>query len=127
MDLTGLDTELARQCELALVTPILRRSDVRKICSDAREIGAYGVCLPSSAMAEAYELLEDSGVKAICLVGFPFGASDSDVKRYETEVAIDSGVHEIELYLNSGFLKDGQHQLLLRELRDVCEAADERP
>jgi hypothetical protein len=52
---------------------------------------------------------------------------DSDVKRYETEVAVDAGAHIIELTPNLGRLRDGENALVLRELRDVVEAADERP
>jgi len=52
---------------------------------------------------------------------------DSDAKRYETEVAIDAGAQEIDLVLNLGHLKQGDSRSVLRELRDVVEAADERP
>src|SRR5207244_241109 len=75
----------------------------------------------------AYALLEDSEIKVIGLVGFPFGASDADVKRYETEVAIDHGAHEIEMVVNLGRLKEGDSSYVLRELRDIAEDADERP
>lgn len=126
MDLTGLDPELASRCELTLVSPVLTTEQVTKICAGAQSIGAYGLCLPSSRVAQAYEILGDTSLKVTCLVGFPFGSNDSDVKRYETEVAVDSGAHEIELYLNHAMIKDGQHKLVLRELRDVAEASDER-
>jgi deoxyribose-phosphate aldolase len=52
---------------------------------------------------------------------------DSDAKRYETEAAIDNGATEIDVVLNIGRLKDGDRNFVLRELRDVVEAADERP
>jgi deoxyribose-phosphate aldolase len=75
----------------------------------------------------ACTLLEDSEVKVTGLVGFPLGAADADAKRYETEVAVDHGAQEIETVLNIGRLKDGDHRYVLRELRDIAEAADERP
>jgi deoxyribose-phosphate aldolase len=52
---------------------------------------------------------------------------ESDVKRYETEAAIDAGAHEIDAVLNISWLKDRRDSLLLRELLDIVEAADERP
>jgi deoxyribose-phosphate aldolase len=52
---------------------------------------------------------------------------DADAKRYETEVAVDQGAQEIDMVLNIGRLKDGDSEYLLREMRDVVEAADERP
>jgi deoxyribose-phosphate aldolase len=71
--------------------------------------------------------LEDSSVQLIALIGFPLGAMDPDVKRYEAEVAVDLGAQELELVLNLDQLKNGLHEALLRELRDVVEAGDERP
>ena len=50
-----------------------------------------------------------------------------DAKRFETEAAIDEGAHEVDVVLNLGRLKDGDDKYVLRELRDVVEAADERP
>jgi len=61
------------------------------------------------------------------VVGFPFGAADADAKRYETEAAIDNGAQEINTVINLGWLKDGEDSAILRELRDIVEAADERP
>jgi deoxyribose-phosphate aldolase len=65
-------------------------------------------------------------VKVASVVGFPLGAVESDVKRFETEAAIDSGAHEIDIVLNIGRLRDGDDAFVLRELRDIVEAADER-
>jgi deoxyribose-phosphate aldolase len=76
---------------------------------------------------EARHFLEGTDVQTSCVVGFPLGASDSDAKRFETEIAVDHGAHEIDVVLNIGRLKDAAHAYVLRELRDVVEAADERP
>jgi deoxyribose-phosphate aldolase len=70
--------------------------------------------------------LEDGNVQTVALIGFPLGTSDSDVKRYEAEVAIDFGAQELEVVLNLDHLKNGKHEAALRELRDVIESADER-
>src|SRR2546425_5672313 len=52
---------------------------------------------------------------------------DSDTKRFETEAAIDNGAQEIDVVINIGRLKDDDDNYVLRELRDVVEAADGRP
>ncbi len=119
--------ELARCIDHTLVGPQATRSDLSRLCAEARAHGFHGVCVHGSRVELAYALLEDTEVKVIGLVGFPFGASDADVKRYETEVAVDQGAHEIEMVLNIGRLKDGDAAYVLRELRDIAEAADERP
>jgi deoxyribose-phosphate aldolase len=81
----------------------------------------------SSRVVQAASLLEDSDVKVAAVVGFPLGAMDSDAKRYETETAIDLGAQEIDLVLNIGRLKDGDDKYMLREIRDVVEAAQGAP
>lgn len=124
---TFSDAEFARHIEHALTRPDATARDIEQLCSDARDHGFYGVCLNGSRVALAYALLEDTDLKVTALVGFPLGAADRDVKRYETEVAIDHGAHEIEMMLNAGQIKDGNRNEILRELRDIAEAADERP
>ena len=119
--------ELARQVEVVLARAEATRTDVEKLCQQARAQQLYGLCLSTSRLELASSLLEDSGVKLTGLVGFPLGATDADTKRFETEAAIDLGAHEIELVVNLGRLKDQDHRYVLRELRDIAEAADERP
>jgi deoxyribose-phosphate aldolase len=119
--------ELTRRIERMLFRPDATRRDVERLCAEARAQASHCVCVNGSHVELACALLEESEVKVTGLVAFPLGAADTDVKRYETEVAIDHGAQEIEMVLNIGRLKDGDDRYVLRELRDVAEAADERP
>ena len=119
--------ELVRRIEHTLVRPEATRRDIEQLCAEARARSFHSVCVCSSRVELARTLLEDSEVKVTGLIGFPLGAADADSKRYETEVAIDHGAQEIETVLNIGRLKDSDHRYVLRELRDIAEAADERP
>ncbi len=118
--------ELARFIDHTLLKPDAPAGAIERLCAEARQHGFHSVCVHGSRVAQVQALLEDTEVKVACVVGFPLGAMESDVKRYETETAIDHGAHEIDVVLNLGWLKDGQDALVLRELRDVAEAADER-
>ena len=100
---------------------------IEKLCAEAREYKFVSVCVNGCWVAAARHFLEDSDVKVTSVVGFPFGTMTADVKRYETEVAIDDGAHEIDVVLNVAQLKAGDDKFVLRELLDVVEAADERP
>src|ERR1017187_5409728 len=119
--------ELARRIERMLVRPGAMRRDIEQLCAEARAEGSHCVCVNGSHVELACALLEDSEVKVTGLIAFPLGAADADAKRYETEAAIDLGAQEIETVLNVGRLKDGDHRYVLRELRDIAEAADQRP
>lgn len=118
--------DLARYIDHTLLKPDATARDIEQLCAEARAHGFFAVCVNGSRVELARALLEDSEVKAACVVGFPLGAMESDVKRFETEAAIDSGAQEIDVVLNVGRLKDGDHRYVLRELRDVVEAAEER-
>ena len=119
--------ELARFIEYSLLRPDASAREVEKLCAEARLQNFFGVCVNGARVLQARHLLEDTDVKVIACVGFPLGAAAADVKRYETEIAIDEGTHEIDVVLNLGRLKDGDDKAVLRELCDVVEAADERP
>lgn len=120
-------TDVAKATELTLVRADVTRAQVEQLCAAAIERGCYGVCVNSGRVADAYHFGADSGFKIISTIGFPFGAMDSDAKRYEAETAVDAGAHELDAVMNIGLLKDGAHDAVLRELRDIVEAADERP
>ena len=120
-------TDLARYIDHTLLRADATRRDIEQLCAEARFHGFYAVCVHGSRILQAAHFLEETDVKIAAVVGFPLGAGDTDIKRYETEVAIDHGAHEIDLVLNIGRLKDGEYEYVLRELHDVVEAADERP
>jgi deoxyribose-phosphate aldolase len=118
---------LAGQVEVLLARAETSRADVEQLCAQARARAILGLCLNTSRLELAASLLEESPIKLTGLVGFPLGAADADTKRFEAETAIDLGASEIEVVANLGRLKDQDHRYILRELRDVVEAADERP
>jgi deoxyribose-phosphate aldolase len=118
--------QLAACIDHTLLKADATAKDIEKLCAEARENHFYCVCVNGSWVGQARHFLEDTGVKVASVVGFPLGAISGDVKRFETEAAIDDGAHEIDVVLNLGRLKDGDDKFVFRELCDVVEAADER-
>jgi len=127
MSAPGEDLPLVKSIERALFAPDATRGDIEKLCAEAREQSWFAVCVNGSRVELARALLEESEVRVVALVGFPTGAGDTDAKRYETEIALDHDAHEIEAVINIGRLKEGDRRFVLREMRDIVEAADERP
>ena len=118
--------DLASRIELLLAKPYPTGKDLEAHCNQARLNRYRSVVVPSSLVEQAYDLLADEGIKVCCLIGYPFGQSDPDVKRYECEVAIDFGAHEIELVPSIARLAEGNYKYVLREIRDIVATADER-
>jgi deoxyribose-phosphate aldolase len=123
----GEDLPLPKRIERALFAADATRGDIEKLCAVAREHSWSAVCVNGSWVELARALLEESEVRVVALVGFPTGAGDTDAKRYETEIAVDQGAQEIDAVINIGRLKEGDRCFVLREMRDIVEAADERP
>lgn len=120
-------TQLAAYIDHTLLKPDATLKQIGQLCAESRQHGFHSVCVNGSRVELARHLLEDSEVKVACVVGFPLGAMISDAKRFETEAAIDAGAQELDIVINIGKLKDGDDGFVLRELRDVVEAAEERP
>ena len=119
-------SELANYIDHTLLKPDATRAQLEQLCAEAAEHQFSTVCVNGSRVELAYSLLEDSDVQVCTVVGFPLGAMDADAKRYETEVAVDLGASEIDMVMNVGRFKDGEHDYIVREIRDVVEAADDR-
>ena len=117
---------MAQYIDHTLLKPEATAADIEKLCREAMEHRFWSVCVNGSRVAQAYALVENSGVKVACTVGFPLGAMTTDAKRLEVEAAIDDGAQELDVVLNIGRLKEGDDAYVLRELRDLVEAADER-
>lgn len=118
--------QLAACIDHTLLKPDASAAQIEQLCAEAREHKFFSVCVNGSWVAAARHFLDGSDVKVASVVGFPLGAMSSDVKRYETEVAIDDGAHEIDVVLNIARLKAGEDKYVFREICDAVEAADER-
>ena len=118
--------DLASRIELLLAKPYPTGKDLEAHCQQARLNRYRSVVVPSALVEQASDFLGEDGVKVCCLIGYPFGQSDPDVKRYECEVAVDFGAHEIELVPSIARLAEGNYKYVLREIRDIVATADER-
>ncbi len=119
-------SELASYIDHTLLKPDATREQIEQLCTEAAEHQFTSVCVNGSRVELAYSLLEESDVQVCTVVGFPLGAMDADAKRYETEAAVDAGANEIDMVMNIGRFRDGEHDYIVREIRDVVEAADDR-
>jgi deoxyribose-phosphate aldolase len=122
-----MTSQIHHLVELVLDVTLPTRLDVEKLCSRAVDQKFRGIAVPSSVLLGAQHYLDEKNVRISCRIGFPFGTADSDVKRYEAELAVDAGAHEIEFIPSLAKIIDEDYSGVLREIRDVVEAADDRP
>ena len=96
--------------------------DIRQICDDAVEYHTASACIPPSYVKQAKEYVGDR--LSICtVIGFPNGYHTTASKVYETRDAVANGADEVDMVINTGWVKDGRYDLVKREIMEVKEAA----
>ncbi|WP_203333056.1 deoxyribose-phosphate aldolase [Planococcus beigongshangi] len=99
------------------------KEQVIQICKEAAEYEFASVCVNPSYIETAAAELKDSKVKVCTVIGFPLGASTSASKAFETKDAIEKGAEEIDMVVNIGAIKSGDHELVKNDIAAVVEAA----
>jgi deoxyribose-phosphate aldolase len=117
--------EVSRYIDHTLLKPEATRTEIEKLCHEARTFGFASVCVNPTWVKLCAELLYGSSAKVCTVVGFPLGATLADVKAYETRRAIFDGATEIDMVINIGALKSQADELVLRDICAVVEAAHE--
>lgn len=107
-----------------ILKPDASSSDVDKICKEALEHGFASVCVNQYRTKQVAKILSGSDIKVCTVVGFPLGAVSSEVKAYETELAIRDGATEIDMVINIGALKDKDYDTVrndIKAVQNVCK------
>ena len=127
--LSGAESEAAREVarfiDHTLLKPDASRNEILKVCEEGVRYGFASVCINPIWVREAACALRGSGVKVCTVIGFPLGANVPDTKVYEARRAIFDGASELDMVVNVGALKSGDHDLVSRDIRGVVEVAHE--
>jgi deoxyribose-phosphate aldolase len=98
------------------------RKEIEKLCNEAREFGFATVCINPTWVSLASRLLRGSSTGVCTVVGFPLGATTTDVKQYETRRVIYDGASEVDMVINVGALKSGDLAIVERDIGAVAGA-----
>ena len=122
---SGTAHDWASLIDHTLLKPEASESDIRKLCDEAAQFGFASVCVNPSWVKKAAEFLRGTTVPVCTVIGFPLGATLSDVKAFEARRAIFNGAREIDMVINIGALKSGDDCTVEADIRAVAEAAHE--
>jgi len=95
--------------------------DVIKLCREALEYKFASVCINPAFVKLSYLFLKDTDVKVCTVIGFPLGATISEVKAFEAEASINNGASEIDMVINIGALKSGKYDFVENDIRIVAD------
>lgn len=108
-----------------LLKPEATDDDIKRLCEEAARYRFASVCVNPTWVRAAACNLHGSGVPVCTVIGFPLGATLSDVKAYEARRTIFDGAREVDMVINVGALKSGDDCLVEHDIRSVVEVAHE--
>jgi deoxyribose-phosphate aldolase len=117
--------DLARLIDHTLLRPEATYADIDKLCDEARRYGFASVCINPMHVRRCVERLRGASSVVCTVIGFPLGATPSDVKVLEARRAIRDGAREVDMVLAIGALRSGDHRYVYDDIRKVAEAAHE--
>lgn len=123
VDTTITKEKLAKMIDHTELKPSATHEKIEKLCKEALTYNFATVCVNPFHVSRAAELLRSSNVKVCCVVGFPLGATTSEVKAFETRNAIENGAQEIDMVINIGALRSKDYELVKKDIEAVVEAA----
>jgi deoxyribose-phosphate aldolase len=107
---------------------------VRQMCYKAQHLhdvheglpNVAAVCVYPSMVSVAREALKDSPIKiASVSTAFPSGQAPFEVKKMDTQFALDSGADEIDMVISRGKFLAGDHAFVFDEIaaiKEICGA-----
>lgn len=115
---------VAKYIDHTLLKPEVTDKEIAVLCEEAEEHGFFSVCIQPGWVKTAAEKLAESEVKVCTVIGFPHGATTSEVKAFETKNAIANGADEVDMVINIGQLKAGNLDYVKEDIKSVVDAAN---
>jgi deoxyribose-phosphate aldolase len=115
------DISLAGMIDHTLLKPDATPDKIAQLCFEARKYHFASVCVNPTHVKLCADLLRDSDVKVCTVIGFPLGATSTEVKAFEARNALDNGATEIDMVINIGALKAGDNEVVAKDIRGVVE------
>jgi deoxyribose-phosphate aldolase len=99
-----------------------RLADIEAVCAEAVQYGFASVCIPPYFVNAAKQNVAGSRVKVATVIGFPFGYSHFEAKKWEAINALEQGADELDMEINVAALLNGDMQTLTAEIETINDA-----
>ena len=120
------DLNIAAMIDHTLLKPEATREQITQLCFEARKYNFATVCINPTHVKLCSNLLRGTNVKVCAVIGFPLGATTSEVKVFEASQALDNGASEIDMVINIGALKDRNLELIARDIHGVVKETHQK-
>ena len=114
---------IAAMIDHTLLKPEATPEQIKKLCAEAAAYHFASVCVNPVYIPLAAKLLQGTGVKVCCVVGFPLGAIAPEQKTAEAASCAAMGAEELDMVIHVGAAKAGDWALVQRDIEGVVKAA----
>ncbi|MFQ5349727.1 MAG: deoxyribose-phosphate aldolase [Thermoanaerobaculia bacterium] len=118
-------SELGRYIDHTLLAPGTTAEEIDRLCDEAIRYRFAAVCVNPVWVRRAAHRLRGKPVAVACVVGFPLGANSTEIKVMEARRALREGASEIDMVINIGALKSGDHRLVQTDIARVADTCRE--
>ncbi|MCD0483581.1 deoxyribose-phosphate aldolase [Streptacidiphilus sp. ASG 303] len=115
--------DVAAMIDHSLLRPELTSAEVAAGCELAASYAVASVCVRPADVAAAAALLAGTPVEVGTVVGFPHGSNATATKAAEARQALADGARELDMVLNIGRLRSGEHAAVGADVAAVVAAA----
>lgn len=112
---------IASYIDHTLLKPEASEADILKVCAEAVEYRFKSVCVNPVWVKTVTKALKGSGVLTCSVIGFPLGATPTDVKVFEARGAVLDGANEIDMVINMASARANDKGALVDDIRAVAE------
>ncbi len=116
-------SQLAAHIDHTVLKPEAGAGAIENACREALHYGFAAVCFAPRHVEFAAHLLVNSSVKIATVAGFPNGDTQTKVKAYETNAAIEAGAQEVDMVIPIGAARDENWDIVKHDIAAVVEAA----
>lgn len=115
--------KLEKYFDHTILKPQATLNDIKKVCDEAKLYQFHSVCVNGCHVKSAYEELKETDILVSCVIGFPLGANETEIKAAEAQLAIKKGAKELDMVMNIGALKEKRYSYVEEDIKAVVAAS----
>lgn len=105
-----------------ILRPDAVKSDVLRLCQEAKDHGFTVIFIPPCYIAEAVAAVAGTGIRVGIPIGFPLGGHSTKTKVAEAVEAVQRGATVLDMVLNISKLKSADHDYVRADIEEVVQS-----
>ena len=114
-----MNEPISRYLDGAVLYPELEKEKAHAAIQAVIDYRCRTVCVRPCDIEMAVDLCHNSATEVCAVLNFPHGSGLSMVKTFEAQCYLESGVREIDMVANYGYIRSGAWDLVEQDIRGV--------